>query len=118
MVAKVSVRVPICLGLMRIELATPFWMPSFRMRVLVTNRSSPTSCTFLPSWSVSSFQPSQSFSAMPSSMLMMGYLSHQVASRLANSCDDSDRPPSPARSEEHTSELQSLMRHSYAVLCL
>src|SRR3546814_10165294 len=24
----------------------------------------------------------------------------------------------PARSEEHTSELQSLMRHSYAVLCL
>src|SRR3546814_10057510 len=35
------------------------------------------------------------------------------------------RPPSshasrraPARSEEHTSELQSLMRHSYAVFCL
>src|SRR3546814_1294050 len=25
---------------------------------------------------------------------------------------------SPARSEEHTSELQSLMRHSYAVFCL
>src|SRR3546814_2761972 len=24
----------------------------------------------------------------------------------------------PIRSEEHTSELQSLMRHSYAVLCL
>src|SRR3546814_9231339 len=24
----------------------------------------------------------------------------------------------PARSEEHTSELQSLMRHSYAVFCL
>src|SRR3546814_14293087 len=28
-----------------------------------------------------------------------------------------DRPP-PARSEEHTSELQSLMRISYAVFCL
>src|SRR3546814_5910269 len=28
------------------------------------------------------------------------------------------RPPVPARSEEHTSELQSLMRTSYAVLCL
>src|SRR3546814_8200617 len=29
------------------------------------------------------------------------------------------RPPSPAaRSEEHTSELQSLMRISYAVFCL
>src|SRR3546814_5425223 len=27
-------------------------------------------------------------------------------------------PPSPARSEEHTSELQSLMRISYAVFCL
>src|SRR3546814_9389737 len=26
--------------------------------------------------------------------------------------------PSQARSEEHTSELQSLMRHSYAVFCL
>src|SRR3546814_6486371 len=26
--------------------------------------------------------------------------------------------PQPARSEEHTSELQSLMRHSYAVFCL
>src|SRR3546814_5944779 len=28
------------------------------------------------------------------------------------------RYPSPSRSEEHTSELQSLMRHSYAVFCL
>src|SRR3546814_3772029 len=28
------------------------------------------------------------------------------------------RPPAPARSEEHTSELQSLMRISYAVFCL
>src|SRR3546814_6266877 len=27
-------------------------------------------------------------------------------------------PPSFARSEEHTSELQSLMRNSYAVFCL
>src|SRR3546814_8773064 len=28
------------------------------------------------------------------------------------------RPPIPIRSEEHTSELQSLMRISYAVFCL
>src|SRR3546814_1464354 len=28
------------------------------------------------------------------------------------------RPPRPLRSEEHTSELQSLMRISYAVFCL
>src|SRR3546814_1680014 len=27
-------------------------------------------------------------------------------------------PPAPTRSEEHTSELQSLMRNSYAVFCL
>ena len=42
--------------------------PRAGSRVLVTNRSSPTSCTCLPSRSVSSFQPSQSFSAMPSSI--------------------------------------------------
>src|SRR3546814_9999625 len=29
-----------------------------------------------------------------------------------------ERPLTPARSEEHTSELQSLMRTSYAVFCL
>src|SRR3546814_10340383 len=34
------------------------------------------------------------------------------ASRLLNRIDD------PLRSEEHTSELQSLMRNSYAVFCL
>src|SRR3546814_10719833 len=32
--------------------------------------------------------------------------------------DDSLRMPTPSRSEEHTSELQSLMRISYAVFCL
>src|SRR3546814_9381685 len=31
---------------------------------------------------------------------------------------DRTASPSPARSEEHTSELQSLMRTSYAVFCL
>src|SRR3546814_10739510 len=30
----------------------------------------------------------------------------------------SRRKPGPKRSEEHTSELQSLMRRSYAVFCL
>src|SRR3546814_6601699 len=33
---------------------------------------------------------------------------------LATTCP----PPAPGRSEEHTSELQSLMRISYAVFCL
>src|SRR3546814_7538564 len=32
--------------------------------------------------------------------------------------DGTGRPPCHARSEEHTSELQSLMRISYAVFCL
>src|SRR3546814_9088281 len=32
--------------------------------------------------------------------------------------DDEEQPLPPARSEEHTSELQSLMRNSYAVFCL
>src|SRR3546814_5874274 len=33
-------------------------------------------------------------------------------------CEDSRAPGEGARSEEHTSELQSLMRISYAVFCL
>src|SRR3546814_3194383 len=32
--------------------------------------------------------------------------------------DGEDTPAVPGRSEEHTSELQSLMRNSYAVFCL
>src|SRR3546814_6127260 len=49
--------------------------------------------------------------------------------RICVNCSDIYRPPSqadipanwevvPSRSEEHTSELQSLMRISYAVFCL
>src|SRR3546814_13432577 len=33
-------------------------------------------------------------------------------------CDMISQSPKPTRSEEHTSELQSLMRISYAVFCL
>src|SRR3546814_4172495 len=36
----------------------------------------------------------------------------------AERCDRKARRGRPARSEEHTSELQSLMRTSYAVFCL
>ncbi len=77
--ASVSVTVPIWLSLINIELAMPFSMPSFKMAVLVTNKSSPTICTFLPSLSVSIFQPAQSSSAIPSSMEIMGYLSTHAA---------------------------------------
>src|SRR3546814_7990059 len=42
--------------------------------------------------------------------------------RLFTSCETTAKPrpdsPARARSEEHTSELQSLMRNSYAVFCL
>ena len=50
----------------------PLAMPCSRIARLVTNRSSPTSCTLPPSASVSAFQPSQSPSAMPSSIETIG----------------------------------------------
>src|SRR3546814_8495572 len=40
-----------------------------------------------------------------------------LAARL-HFADDKKRHPEIVRSEEHTSELQSLMRNSYAVFCL
>ena len=76
---SVSVSVPIWFTLIRIELAIPFSMPLAKISVLVTKMSSPTSWIFLPSVSVSSFQPSQSFSAMPSSSETIGYWSTQLA---------------------------------------
>ena len=45
--SRVSVSVPIWLTLIRIELATPSSMPLARIAGLVTNRSSPTSWTFV-----------------------------------------------------------------------
>src|SRR3546814_8995978 len=54
------------------------------------------------SWGLLSSQ--EPFSPRPSSS--------EPSSQQVSSC------PSPARSEEHTSELQSLMRISYAVFCL
>src|SRR3546814_965923 len=40
------------------------------------------------------------------------------ASRVTATSEPAASPSWPERSEEHTSELQSLMRISYAVLCL
>ena len=73
--------VPIWFTLMRMLLAMPSSMPRCSRSVLVTNRSSPTSCTLSPSRSVSSFQPSQSSSLQPSSIEQIGYFSTQPASR-------------------------------------
>src|SRR3546814_2275166 len=54
-----------------------------------------------------------------------GRAAHLIALRLPRLARDPQHPPAPpprtvraARSEEHTSELQSLMRISYAVFCL
>src|SRR3546814_5037556 len=46
-----------------------------------------------------------------------GVIDLAILPRLAVDRTDVDDPP-PFRSEEHTSELQSLMRISYAVFCL
>src|SRR3546814_10732659 len=44
--------------------------------------------------------------------------SARTASPWVQPCSSSNQPPGTRRSEEHTSELQSLMRISYAVFCL
>src|SRR5690625_8036475 len=82
---------------MRIELAIFCSMPWASILVLVTNKSSPTSCTRFPKVSDKIFQPSQSSSAMPSSIEIMGYFSHQLASKLVKSWADKLTPPSPSR---------------------
>ena len=73
MASSVSVSVPIWFTLIRIELAQPVSIPFFRKSTLVTNRSSPTSWHLSPISAVSSCQPSQSFSDIPSSIESMGY---------------------------------------------
>src|SRR3546814_5933208 len=48
-----------------------------------------------------------------------GTMSNETSTGLSNLLrEDRTFPPSEERSEEHTSELQSLMRSSYAVFCL
>ena len=64
---------------MRTELAQPFSMPLAMSWVFVTKTSSPTIWILSPSLSVIVFQPSQSFSAMPSSMERIGYFLTQSA---------------------------------------
>ena len=70
--SSVSVSVPIWFTLTSTLLAAPLAIPVLIRSVLVTKRSSPTSCTRLPSACVSATQPSQSFSAMPSSIDTIG----------------------------------------------
>ena len=71
-VSSVSERLPIWLTLTRIAFAAPRSMPWPSRSTFVTNRSSPTSCTRVPSAAVSCCQPSQSSSASPSSIETIG----------------------------------------------
>ena len=68
----VSVSVPIWLSLISTEFAAPRSMPFWSSLALVTKLSSPTSWTRSPSILVKSTQPSQSSSAMPSSIETIG----------------------------------------------
>src|SRR3569832_2551004 len=90
--SRVSDSEPIWLTFTRIELAPPILMPDDRRSVLVTHRSSPTSWIFLQSASVSAFQPSQSSSAIPSSMVMIGNLSTRPERNFTLSAELSDLP--------------------------
>ena len=74
-VSSVSVRVPIWLSLTRMALATPARIPRSRISELVTKTSSPTNWILAPSALVWAAHPSQSSSAIPSSMETMGYRS-------------------------------------------
>src|SRR3546814_5192006 len=51
----------------------------------------------------------------PRGMSRQGRSARALSGRMPPACADG---PAPRRSEEHTSELQSLMRISYAVFCL
>ncbi len=79
MASSVSEIVPIWFTFTRMEFATPSLMPRCSIFVLVTNRSSPTSCTLRPIFSVNRRQPVQSFSSRPSSSDTIGYWRVQLS---------------------------------------
>src|SRR3546814_2053161 len=80
-----------------------------RARAAVISSSTVISVMLFLPW-LASNQAKNSHSAAPSCSMLRRTLSASTAFlRDFSSCD---------RSEEHTSELQSLMRNSYAVFCL
>src|SRR3546814_3582449 len=54
----------------------------------------------------------------PDNPAEIGYLADEGEGKCRTACRSMSRTGSRSRSEEHTSELQSLMRISYAVFCL
>src|SRR3546814_10107172 len=65
-------------------------------------------------------QPDRGSIASPAPAMWHSRISNrQILFRTSGYCDGCGcRPCQSTRSEEHTSELQPLMRHSYAVFCL
>src|SRR3546814_4367346 len=57
-------------------------------------------------------------SKMMNSFFICRWLGRSTRLSSSRSVEEDDATPRHARSEEHTSELQSLMRISYAVFCL
>src|SRR5258708_4373456 len=101
---------PIWLTLTRMLLATPSSIPCCKRLTFVTNRSSPTSCTFSPSARVSFFHPFQSSSEQPSSIEQIGYLAAQPSSSFTISSLPSDLPSNlyvPAASSWNSVEATS-----------
>ena len=103
---KVSVNVPIWLGLSKTEVAEASPIPFFIRFILVTRRSSPTSCTLPPKRCLNSVQPDQSSSSNPSSILIIGYSFDQESYKSISSSADNDLP-SRARSYWFVSDLNS-----------
>src|SRR3546814_5879889 len=87
-------------------------LPKSRVSGMCMNRSIVTIEPALAGWVVS-FE-GQALQVLPSKLEAIGFASRRAAEehRL------SGVPCGVSRSEEHTSELQSLMRISYAVFCL
>src|SRR3546814_3909154 len=71
-----------------------------------------------PDWPPVSDPPLTPMWACPTAWLHRISPHRDPASRSLAALRSGDRPGIPRRSEEHTSELQSLMRISYAVFCL
>src|SRR3546814_8418009 len=61
---------------------------------------------------------SKSVCRLPEAFRRLPRLSSPLTAKASTVCASSLDHITPSRSEEHTSELQSLMRISYAVFCL
>src|SRR3546814_7026790 len=108
---------------MTLMMSTIFLLDSLIADIVVT--TSDTTCPPLRATSdapTASWLAWRAFSAFCLTVLVNSSIDEAVSSSAAACCsvraDRSVLPAAISRSEEHTSELQSLMRISYAVFCL